>query len=126
MAKANSSMPTRVTADVFEAAAAVAALDHRSATEQINYWARIGMQVERSGTLAHRKVREAAAGRAQFAELADPDRQIAHALIDAAMSERVASARFGRSARTEGKRTVSLDDDGALIEISPDGTTRLL
>jgi len=126
MAKTNASIPTRVTADVFEAAAAVAAQDQRSATEQINHWARIGMQVERSGTLAHRKVREVAAGQAQFTELTHPDRQTAHALIDAAMSERAASARFGRSARTEGKRTVSLDDDGALIEISPDGTTRLL
>ena len=126
MAKINASTPTRVMADVFEAAAAVAAQDHRSATEQINHWARIGMQVERSGTLAHRKVREVAAGQAQFADLTDPDRQIAHALIDAALSERTAAARFGRSARAEGNRTVSLDDDGALIEISPDGTTRLL
>ncbi len=126
MSKSNPSTPTRVTTDIFETAAAVAAQDHRSAAEQTNHWVRIGMQVERSGTLAHRKVREVAAGRAQFGELTDPDRQIAHALIDAGMSERSASARFGRAARAEGKRTVSLDGDGALIEISPDGTTRLL
>ncbi|MCB9390004.1 MAG: hypothetical protein H6512_10715 [Acidimicrobiia bacterium] len=65
MAK-TASTPTRVSADVFEAAAAVGRLEHRTATEQVNYWARIGMQIERSGTLAHRKVLDVAAGRSQF------------------------------------------------------------
>jgi deoxyxylulose-5-phosphate synthase len=120
MAK-TASTPTRVSADVFEAATSVAAVEHRTATEQVNYWARIGMQIERSGTLAHRKVVDVAAGRAQFAELTGHDRQVAHALVDAAIAERVASARFGTAARAEGKRTVSLDENGTLIEIGPDG-----
>ena len=125
MAK-TASTPTRVSADVFEAAAAVGRLEHRTATEQVNYWARIGMQIERSGTLAHRKVLDVAAGRSQFSELSDHDRQVAHALVDAAIAERVATAQFGPSARADGKRTVSIDEDGMLIEIGPDGAVRPL
>ena len=56
MAKGTST-PTRVAADVAAAASAVAPSEHRTATEQINYWARIGMQVEReqrNATLARR------------------------------------------------------------------------
>lgn len=125
MAKAGST-PTRVSADVFDAATAVASEEHRSAAEQVNHWARLGMQLERSSTVAFRMVREVAAGRAQFSALAGPDRQFAHALVDTAISDRVASSRFGPAERREGKRTVSIDEHGTLIEIGPDGAIRTL
>jgi deoxyxylulose-5-phosphate synthase len=126
MAKGAGSTPTRVSADVFAAAVAVGAQEHRSATEQVNYWARIGMQVERWGTVSNRRVIEVAGGQAQFKDLTAEERQIAHALIDATIAERAATTRFGPTARAQGSRTVSLDDDGNLIEIAPDGSTRTL
>jgi deoxyxylulose-5-phosphate synthase len=121
-----SSTPTRISSDVVAAATEVGSSEHRSAAEQINHWARIGMQVERSSTLANRRVLAVAAGRAQFSELHPDERVAAHALIDAAIAERVASARFGESARAEGQRTVSLDEQGNLIEIAADGTITAL
>ncbi len=39
---------------------------------------------------------------------------------------RVAAARFGSDARKAGHITVSIDDDGNLIEIAPDGTRQQL
>ena len=120
------STPTRVTADVAANAAAVAPGEHRSFSEQVNYWARIGMQVERSESLAHRRVMAVAAGDEEFSSLDAIERVAAHALIDARITERAAKERFGAAARTAGQTTVSLDDDGHLVEISPGGTRRRL
>jgi hypothetical protein len=94
--------------------------------EQINYWARIGMQVERSSTVTNRRVLAVAAGDAQFSALTPEERTAAHAVIDARMAERVARERFGPAARLAGQTTVSLDDAGNLIEIAPDGSRRRL
>jgi len=120
------SMSTRVAGDVVAIASAVAPGEHRTIAEQINHWARIGMQVERSGTVATRKVLAVAAGELQFSTLAADEREAAHALIDAEIAERAAGQRFGPAARAAGHATVSLDDHGNLTEITAEGTTRRL
>lgn len=121
-----SSTPTRVAGDVAAGAAAVAPAENRSVAEQISYWARIGMSLERAGSLAHRRVLAAAAGEAPFATLDADERAAAHALVDARIGELAASQSFGRAARADGQTTVSLDDDGNLVEIAADGTRRRL
>ena len=118
------STPTRVTADVAASAAAVAPSENRTFAEQVNYWARIGMQVERSGSVTSRRVLAVAAGEEQFSTLDPTERVAAHALVDARIGGRAAKARFGSAARTAGQTTVSLDDEGRLIEISPGGSRR--
>lgn len=118
--------PTRVTADVVATAASVAPAENRTVTEQINYWARLGMQVERSSSVAGRGVLAAVTGEAQFSTLTPEERAIAHATVDARIAERVAKERFGAAARKAGQVTVSIDDDGTLVEIAPDGGRRPL
>jgi ParD-like antitoxin of type II bacterial toxin-antitoxin system len=125
MAK-TASIPTRVAADLAASAASVAPTENRTVTEQINYWARIGMHVERSGSLATRRLLAVATGEAQFATLHPDERTAAHAVIDAQIAARVAQQRFGPDARTAGQSTVSLDQDGNLIEIAADGSRRRL
>lgn len=120
------STPTRVTADIAASAAAVAPGENRSFSEQVNHWARIGMQVERSQSLANRRVLAVAAGEQQFAALDATERVAAHALVDASIAERAAKERFGPAARAAGQTTVSIDDDGHLVEISPGGARRRL
>ena len=123
MAKGTSA-PTRVTADVAANAASVAPAENRTVAEQINHWARIGMQVERATSVATRRVLAVAAGESPFSTLTDDERTLAHATIDARIAERAARERFGPAARKAGEITVSLDDDGRLVEIAPDGTRR--
>ena len=125
MAK-SSSTPTRVAADLAASAASVAPTENRTITEQINYWARIGMQVERSGSLATRRILAVATGESQFAVLGTEERAAAHAVIDASIGLRVAQQRFGPDARKAGQTTVSLDKEGNLIEIAPNGHRRRL
>lgn len=123
MAK-TASIPTRVAADLAASAASVATTEYRTVTEQINYWARIGMQVERSGSLATRRLLTVVSGEAQFSTLNPDERTAAHAVIDAQIEVRVAQQRFGAAARNAGQVTVSLDSDGKLIEIAPGGSSR--
>lgn len=118
------SVPTRVNADVAARAAAVATQESRTFAEQVNHWARIGMQIERSGSIANRRVLAVAAGEEPFTSLSRDERTAAHAIIDAEIDERAAKQYFGRDARAAGHTTVSLDDDGNLIEISPGGERR--
>lgn len=118
------STPTRVAADIATAAASTASSENRTVTEQINYWARIGMQVERSASVANRRVLAAIAGDAQFSTLTPEERTVAHAAIDARAAGRAAKQRFGPAARRAGQVTVSIDDEGNLIEIGPDGSRR--
>lgn len=121
-----SSTPTRVAQDIAATAKAVALAENRSAAEQISHWARIGMQVERSGSIANRRVLAVAAGQDQFASLTPTERVAAHALIDARIGELAAAQSFGAAVRAEGQATVSLDEDGNLIEIAADGSRRPL
>ncbi len=125
-AQAPRSVPTRVSGDIAAIASSVAPHEGRSFAEQVNHWARVGMQVERSGSLATRRLLAVAAGREQFSTLNPDERLAAHALIDAEIAERASAEQFGSAARRAGQRTVSLDDDGRLIEIDPDGTRRVL
>ena len=125
MAK-GASTPTRVTADVAATAASVAPTENRTVTEQINYWVRLGMHVERSTSVAGRRALAVVAGDAQFSTLTPPERTVAHATIDARIAERVAEQRFGSTTRKAGQVTVSIDDEGTLIEIAPDGSRRPL
>jgi hypothetical protein len=125
MAKSMST-PTRVASDVAANASSVAPSENRSVAEQISHWARIGMQVERAGSVANRRILAAAEGRAQFSALTDDERTAAHAVVDARIAELAASQSFGAAARSEGHATVSVDDDGTLIEIAEDGTRRPL
>lgn len=120
------STPTRVMADIAATAASVALAENRTVTEQINYWARIGMQVERSTTIASRRVLAVVSGEAQFSTLSADERVAAHAIIDSRMATRTAKQRFGPLARKAGQVTVSIDDDGTLIEIARDGSRRPL
>lgn len=120
------SAPTRVAADIAASAASVAPLENRTVTEQINYWLRLGMQAERASSVESRRVLAVIAGDEQFSTLTPYERTAAHATIDARLAERTAAARFGPAARRAGQVTVSIDDDGTLVELARDGSRRAL
>lgn len=87
--------PIRIAADVAATAVAVAPLENRTEAEQINYWLRLGMLVERSTSLSNRRALAAVSRGRQFSQLTPEERIVAHATIDARLAERVASQRFG-------------------------------
>ncbi|QGG94944.1 hypothetical protein [Actinomarinicola tropica] len=71
-----------------------AAHSDRTPAEQLNYWARLGMNVDREvANLPH--VLAAVTGRRQFADLDHGERALAHAVIDAQIAAGVAQSQFG-------------------------------
>lgn len=119
-------VPIAIDADLVSAASLVAPLEHRSIAHQLSHWARLGAELERSESPELRRVRRVAAGGAQCSELDDDERGAADALIDGRIADRAARVRFGEVVRSAGQTTVSVDDDGNLVEIAPDGTRHRL
>lgn len=88
-----STEPIPMGAELLRQAASVAPPD-RTPAEQLNYWAQLGMHIDRQlGDLP--RVLDVAAGRAQFADLDRTERMLAHAVIDARIAEGIAQFRFG-------------------------------
>lgn len=118
-----SSTPVRVADDVAADAKSVAAREHRSTTEQINRWARIGRNVDLSTSVDQRRIMAVVAGDTQFKSLSPRERVLAHAIVDADIERLAADAHFGAEARDErGLTTVALDANGGLVLMAPDGT----
>ena len=114
--------PTRVAADLLEAAARVAKFESRSATQQLDHWARIGQNVSMHETAARRRVEAALAGDLALAELSSDEQAVVNAELDVAIAERAQATSFGDLLAAEGITTVALDDDGNLVAFHPDGT----
>ena len=114
--------PTRVAADLFEAAAVEGARQSRSAKQQLDHWARVGRAVSMSHTAARRRVEAALAGELPEHKLSAEESTVFNAELDTAISEAAAGVSFGAVLAARGVATVALDDDGVLTRYEPDGT----
>ena len=118
--------PTRVAADLLEAAAVEGARQQRSAKQQLDHWTRVGMAVSAPHTAARRRVEAAIAGELELRELSGDERAVVNAEIDASVSEAVRSVRYGEVLAGRGLTTVALNEDGVLTQYNPDGSTETL
>jgi ParD-like antitoxin of type II ParDE toxin-antitoxin system len=115
--------PTRVAADLFEAASVEGARQSRSAKQQIDHWARVGRAVSMTQTAARRRVEAALAGELPERELTAEEQAVFSAELDTAISEAARATSFGQRLSARAVATVALDDDGVLTRYHPDGTT---
>jgi hypothetical protein len=114
---------TRVASDLFDSAAAEGARQSRSAKQQLDYWARVGREVTFHQSAARRRIERALAGEAPMSNLDDDERLVLNAEIDAEIDVRMAATDFGATLDARGVSTVSLDDEGRLVEHRPDGSS---
>jgi hypothetical protein len=118
--------PTRVAADLLNSAAQVAKRESRSATQQLDHWARVGRNLSMHETAARRRVEAALAGELALDQLTTDERAVANAELDVRIAERAQAMSFGPELAAEGITTVAVDDEGHLVEFHPGGTrTRL-
>lgn len=117
---------TRVAADLFDSAAAEGARQSRSAKQQLDHWIRVGREVTAHESAARRRIERVLAGEAELSSLTEDERVVANAEIDARIQHAVSTARFGPELRRRGVTTVSLDDDGRLVELTPAGNARVV
>jgi hypothetical protein len=99
---------------------------HRSASKQLEHWARFGMLFDHQSTDSLRRIRRVVAGDAQFTDLSDDERVVAHTMIDANISIRANNVAFADRLAARGVTTVSMNADGQMVRRQPDGTISLL
>ncbi|MCW2855723.1 MAG: hypothetical protein JWR52_1338 [Marmoricola sp.] len=109
------SMPTRIDADLFEAAQSAGAVMSRSATQQINYWARIGREFESARGVNQRDIAAVLAGRRRYDGLG----ALEQAVVRAEWDERITEAREGLNLAAEfeaaGETWVEADAAGRTV-----------
>ena len=118
--------PVRIDAALVRTAAATASRQHRSIAEQVNRWARLGKEFDLSASVDQRRIEMAVAGDLQLRHLTPEERAIANASITAEIVEGADASAYGEEALEAGMSVAVLNDDGELVEISPDGTVTAL
>lgn len=114
---------TRIAADLMDSAAAEGARQSRSAKQQLDHWARVGRAVSSQHSVARRKVEAALAGDVPLRDLTDEEGVVFNAEISAAIQERLVRADYGAVLAARGVTTVALDEDGEIVQYTPDGSS---
>ena len=113
--------PTRIDDDLFAAAKAAGAVLSRSAAQQVNHWARIGRQLEASGSISPRDIAAVLAGRQPYDSLD----AAAQAVVRAEWHERMTALREGLDLTAEltaaGEPWAEADEAGSTVHRVPAG-----
>lgn len=109
------SQPTRLPADVYESAAAVAPSASRTVPQQIAHWARIGRELERSPQVNQRAIARVLAGDDSYDLLGEREQ----AIVRSTWGERITALRDGlnydSSFAAAGESYSEADEDGNVI-----------
>lgn len=110
-----STMPLRVGDDLLASAKLAADASGRSAAQQIGYWAKLGRELERSGSVSVREIAEVLAGARSYDDL-DPKAQASvRAEWDARIEARRAALNLAELFTAEGRSWVEAGPDGATV-----------
>jgi ParD-like antitoxin of type II bacterial toxin-antitoxin system len=120
---ATTDRPTRIATDLFDSAVVEGARERRSAKQQLEHWARVGRAVSAHQTAARRRVEAALAGTLPVAELDGAEAIVFDAEVQARLESRLQKTNLGAVLAARGMNTVALNEDGALTEYRPDGTS---
>lgn len=116
------STPTRVDEDLFEAAKAVAQTQSRSATAQINHWARIGRELESSHAVSHAEIADVLTGARPYDTVGAREQAIVRAAWDEDITELATGLNLEEEFRASGEQWSEADSTGRLV-IKPDDQT---
>jgi hypothetical protein len=108
-------MPTRVDGDLFDSAKSLAAVNSRSAAQQINHWARIGREFEASGRVSQRDVERVLAGDGSYDELGEREQAIVRASWDEQIAARIASLDLAAEFAESGESWSEADEAGNVV-----------
>ncbi|HEX7167063.1 MAG TPA: hypothetical protein VF230_08790, partial [Acidimicrobiales bacterium] len=109
-----STMPLRVGDDLLASAKLAADATGRSAAQQIGYWAKLGRELERSGSVSVREIAEVLAGSRSYDDLDAKAQATVRAEWDARIEARRAELNLAEQFAAEGR---------SWVEARPDGTT---
>lgn len=113
------SMPTRVDTDLFEAARAVGAVQSRSAAQQLAHWARIGRELEASGSVSAVAITRVLTGAGSYDHLGERDQSVVRAEWDALITERLTALDLAAEFTANSETWSEADDAGHVLTRSP-------
>ncbi len=113
------STPIRIDHELYTAAAAVARLMSRSATQQITHWARIGKELEASSEISTERIAEVLRGASEYDALNAEEQAVVRAFWAERMSSLAGALRLDRRFAAEGRPYVELDEDGNVVRHDP-------
>lgn len=123
---ARADVPTRIARDLLDAAAAEGRIESRSAKQQLDHWARLGRSVSLQQSASRRRIDAVLAGTLPTTALRQDERAIVNAELDAAITASAQQIDLAGALARQGITTVALDDNGALVQYNPDGTSVVL
>ena len=118
--------PTRIASDLLDSATVEGARQSRSAKQQLDHWARVGRAVCAQQSAARMRVDAAFAGTLPLSQLSSEEAVVFNADVQARVEESLRTVDLGAVLNARGLTTVSLDENGELVEHRPDGTRRTL
>jgi hypothetical protein len=113
--------PARIDDELYTSAKLAGEVQSRSASQQVVHWARIGREIEASGTISHREVAEVLAGSRSYDSLGAREQAVVRAEWAERMDARRRDLDLARDLGAAGRTWVELDDDGNVVEVGGGG-----
>ena len=110
-----STMPLRVGDDLLASAKLAAEASGRSAAQQIGYWAKLGRELERSGSVSVREVAEVLAGARSYDDLGPKAQAAVRAEWDARIEARREALNLADRFVAEGRSWVEAGGGGSAV-----------
>lgn len=110
-----STMPLRVGDDLLASAKLAADATGRSAAQQIGYWAKLGRELERSGSVSVREIAEVLAGARSYDDLDPKAQATVRAEWDTRVEARRAALNLADRFTAEGRSWVEAGSDGTTV-----------
>ena len=123
-----SAPPTRLDADVYTDAAAVAPSTSRSTAQQLSHWARLGREVEATVIISTRRrtVEAVLAGRGAYDDLTGDEQAVVRTAWQERIEESLDHVDIGQQRLNNGKTYLALDEAGNVVRHNPDGSAEAL
>lgn len=115
------STAVKLTDELVGSARIASALWHRSMTQQIEHWARIGRALEQMPGLALDKVERVLSADMSFDTLSPEEQAMVLGKLEGMLVKPEGDSQLHRQMRRKGTPYTVLDPDGRLVEVLPDG-----
>ena len=114
-----STVPTRMDGELHASAAMAGGVMSRSATQQLNHWARIGREIEASESISQRAVAEVLNGRRQYDQLNAHEQAVVRAEWTERLEARLEALDLGAELASAGKAYAELAEAGQVVVPRP-------
>lgn len=116
----------KINEDIAAAARAESRLMNRSMTEQVEYWARIGRALERMPGVSLDRVRAVLQSGSDYDDLNADERALALGALESLVFNPKGDRELQREKSRSGLPYTVVDEEGRVIEVSPNGRKRVI